>query len=218
MGIANYFPIWDKLNESEKRTLEESAQIRNVSKGTLLVNGHEDCVGLFIICSGQLRSFILSDGGKEITLYRLFEMDMCLFSASCLMSSLQFDITIEAEKDSEIYVIPASVYKGLMENSTVIANYTNELMASRFSDVMWLIEQIMWKSFDERLAGFLIEESSVEQTEELKITHERIANHMGTAREVVTRMLRYFQSEGMVSLTRGGIKLTDRGRLEALAG
>lgn len=217
MGISNYFPIWDKLNESERRALEDSAKKRSVPKGTLLVNGHEDCVGLFVICSGQLRSFILSDDGKEVTIYRLFERDICLFSASCLMSSLQFDVTIEAEKDSEIYVIPAAVYKSLMERSAVIANYTNELMASRFSDVMWLIEQIMWKSFDERLAGFLIEESAVEQTDELRITHERIANHMGTAREVVTRMLRYFQSEGMVSLTRGGIRLTDRAALEMLA-
>ncbi|MCD8084002.1 MAG: helix-turn-helix domain-containing protein, partial [Clostridiales bacterium] len=96
------------------------------------------------------------------------------------------------------------------------ANYTNEIMASRFSDVMWLVDQIMWKSFDRRLAAFLLEESSLENTSTLKITHEMIGNHLGTAREVVTRMLRYFQSEGMVKLSRGTLELTDVDKLQKL--
>lgn len=218
MELKDYFPIWDKLTAAEKQSLNETAICRHVKKGTILATGRGDCVGLFLVCSGQLRAFMTSDEGKEITFSRLFERDICLLSASCMMASLRFDVTIEAETDSEIYVIPAPDYKILMENSAVIANYTNEIMASRFSDVMWLVEQIMWKSFDVRLAGFLLEESSAEGTDELKITHERIANHMGTAREVVTRMLKYFQSEGMVLLSRGDVKLTDRGKLEALAG
>ena len=89
-------------------------------------------------------------------------------------------------------------------------------MASRFSEVMWLIEQIMWKSFDKRLAAFLLEESTLENTTVLKITHEKIANHMGTAREVVTRMLKYFQNEGLVKLTRGAVELADEKGLRAL--
>ena len=107
--------------------------------------------------------------------------------------------------------------KTVMEGSAAVANYTNELMASRFSEVMWLIEQIMWKSLDKRLAAFLLAESAVDGSEALKITHDRIAAHMGTAREVVTRMLRYFQSEGMVALTRGSVELIDRKRLNMLA-
>ena len=103
-----------------------------------------------------------------------------------------------------------------MENSAVVANYTNQILASRFTEVMWLVEQIMWKSFDKRLAAFLLEESALEQTEVLKITHERIAAHMGTAREVVTRMLKYLQTEQMVKLTRGTIEILNADRLEAL--
>lgn len=217
MGIAAYFPIWDKLNDSERSVLEASASKRTAPKGTILHNGSADCVGLFVIRSGQLRAFILSDEGKEVTIYRLFERDICLFSASCILSSIQFDITIEAEKDSELWVIPTEVYRDLMENSAAIANYTNQIMASRFSDVMWLIEQIMWKSLDRRLSGFLLEESNIEETDSLDITHEKIANHLGTAREVITRMLRYFQSEHMVKLSRGTIVLTDRRRLEELS-
>ena len=99
----------------------------------------------------------------------------------------------------------------------MVANFTNEIMATRFSEVMWLMEQIMWKSFDSRLAAFLLEESDLEETERLKLTHEKIADHLGTAREVVTRMLRYFQGEGLVRLSRGMVELLDRKRLEKLA-
>jgi len=99
----------------------------------------------------------------------------------------------------------------------VIANYTNQIMASRFTDVMWLIEQVMWKSFDRRLAHFLIEESVLEDSKVLKITHEKIAAHMGSAREVVTRMLKYFQTEGMVKLSRGTIEIIDEESLEILS-
>ncbi|MEA4920060.1 MAG: Crp/Fnr family transcriptional regulator [Clostridiaceae bacterium] len=217
MTLKEYFPIWNRLTDSERKQLEQSVIRRSVSKGTILHNGSEDCVGLFVICSGQLRAFILSDEGKEVTIYRLFERDICLLSASCVVQSIQFDIIIEAEKDSEVFVIPTDIYKKLMEGSAVLANYTNEIMASRFSEVMWMIEQIMWKSFDKRLAAFLLEESSLEQSDSLKITHDRIASHMGTAREVVTRMLRYFQSEGMVSLARGAVELTDKKRLFAIS-
>ena len=115
-----------------------------------------------------------------------------------------------------MWVISADIYGRLMKESAVVANFTNEIMATRFSEVVWLMEQIMWKSFDKRLAGFLLEECSLEGTNILKITHETIAGHMGTAREVVTRMLRYFQNEGMVKLTRGTVEVTDEAALEEL--
>ena len=217
MSLENYFTVWDKLTETERELLMNSAVKRSAPKGTLLHNGAADCVGLLIIRSGQLRAFILSDEGKEVTIYRLFERDICLFSASCMMHSIQFDITIEAEKDSELWIIPAEIYKRIMDSSVAVSNYTNELIATRFSEVMWLMEQIMWKSFDKRLAAFLLEESALEDSDTLKITHDKIAAHMGTAREVVTRMLRYFQSEGMVALTRGSVALTDKKALQVLA-
>ncbi|MDO4314376.1 MAG: Crp/Fnr family transcriptional regulator, partial [Oscillospiraceae bacterium] len=165
---------------------------------------------------GQLRAFILSEEGREMTIYRLFDRDMCLFSASCMLHSIQFDLVIEAEKDTSLWVIPSEVYKQLMEESVLVANYTNELMSTRFSEVMWLMEQVMWKSFDKRLAAFLLEEASIEGSTLLKITHEIIGNHLGNPREVVTRMLRYFQSEGLVKLSRGVVEITDEKRLRAL--
>ena len=216
MRFEDYFPVWDQLKEEQKNRIAGSRITRHVKKGTVIHNENADCTGLLLIRSGQLRAYILSDAGREITIYRLFDMDMCLFSASCMIRSIQFQITIEAEKDTELWSIPAEVYKSVMEESAPLANYTNELMATRFSDVMWLIEQIMWKSLDKRLAGFLLEESAIEDTRKLKITHEIIANHLGSHREVITRMLRYFQDEGMVKLSRGTIVILDANRLQAL--
>ena len=218
MTMAQYFPVWDQLTAQQQETLMSASTFRSVKKGTVLHRGSLDCLGLLLIRSGQLRAYILSEEGREITIHRLFEMDVCLFTASCVMPNIQFDIVIEAEKDSELWVIPANVYKTLVGQSLPLSNYTNDLLAGHYSDLMWLMEQIMWKSFDRRLAAFLLEESSLDGTDSLRITHEKIANHMGSAREVVTRMLRYFQSEGMVKLTRGTVELTDRKALETLAG
>ena len=216
MEFQNYFPIWDKLTPAQKEKIAGSAVRRIAVKGTVLHNGSADCTGLLLIQHGQLRAYILSDEGREITLYRLFDRDICLFSASCIMRSIQFEMMIEAEKDTALWIVPTEVYQSILQESAPVSNFTNEIMASRFSEVMWLMEQIMWKSFDKRLAAFLLEESTLEETPVLKITHEAIANHLGTAREVVTRMLRYFQSEGMVKLARGTVEITDAGKLQQM--
>lgn len=216
MEFQSYFPIWDKLTDAQREQISNTLVSRSVPKGTVVHRGGVDCSGLLIVKSGQFRAYILSDEGREITIYRLFDRDICMLSASCVMPSIQFEITIEAEKDSQIWIVPVFVYKSLVSESAPMANYNNELMATRLSDVMWLVEQIMWKSMDKRLAAFLVEETEIEGTDELKITHETIANHLGTHREVITRMLRYFQEEGMVALSRGTIRITDRESLQAL--
>ena len=156
MTFQEYFPIWDQLRPEQQDKILNSLIFKSVTKGTVLHNGSMDCTGLLLIKSGQLRAYILSDEGREITIYRLFDRDLCLFSASCMLRSIQFEITIEAEKDSELWIIPPDVYQGIMAESAPVANYTNELMASRFSEVMWLMEQVMWKSLDKRLAAFLL--------------------------------------------------------------
>ena len=218
MELSEYFPMWNKLNHSQKEQLSESSHLRNFEKGDLLYNGTADCTGLFLVRSGQLRAYTISDEGREVTLYRLFEGDICLFSASCMMRSIQFDITIQAEKDTQALIIPPDVYRSIMEESAPLSNFTNEIMAARFSEVMWLLDQIMWKSFDKRLAKFLLEEANIEGTNELHITHETIGNHLGNAREVVTRMLRYFQSEGLVKLSRGVVTICNAKALRKLRG
>lgn len=213
MTFDKYFPIWNKLSKKEQETLEKSISLIFLKKGEPLRRCGSECLGLTLVKSGQIRAYITSEDGREITLYRLLERDMCLFSANCIMQNIQFDVLMSAEKDTWLWIIPPYVYKTLMETSIHVANYTNQLMASHFSEAMWMIEQVMWKSFDKRLAAFLIEESSLENSTLLKITHEKIADHLGSAREVVTRMLRHFQSDGLVRLSRGTIEIIDMDNL-----
>jgi len=216
MVYSQYLPFWDKLTQEQQNRIADVIEFRTVKKGTIIHDSSAECLGFVIIQSGQLRSFILSEDGREITISRLFEYDNSLLSASCVMPDMQFNVMIEAEKDSEFWSIPACLFKNIMDESIAVSNYARSLLSSNFSELMWLMEQIMWKSFDKRLSAFLLEEASIEGTNCLKITHEIIANHLGTAREVVTRMLRYFQSEGMVRLTRGTIEITDEDKLTKL--
>ena len=216
MSFPDYFPIWNKLNADQQNRILAVTDFMKVNSGTVLHDGSPECLGMLVVRSGQLRAYMLSEEGREITICRFFEMDICLFSASCVMPNMQFDIFIEAEKDTELWVVPACLFQNLMDESIVIANYARNLITGHFSELMWLMEQIMWKSFDKRLAAFLLEEAALDDTNSLKITHEKIANHMGTAREVVTRMLRYFQSEGMVKLTRGSVDIVDANKLRKL--
>ena len=216
MDFSEYLPFWDKLTKEQQERISGVVEYRKVKKGTHIHDSSAECLGLVIVRTGQLRTYILSEDGREITISRLFDYDISLLSASCVMPDMQFNVMIEAEKDTEFWSISACLFKNLMEESLAVSNYSRDLLSSNFSELMWLMEQIMWKSFDKRLAAFLLEESQLENSPVLKITHERIANHLGTAREVVTRMLRYFQSEGMVKLTRGTIEVTDIKKLEAL--
>ena len=162
MNFEDHFPIWDQLQPHQQRLLLDSLTFQTVKKGTVLRGGSTDCVGLVLIRSGQLRALVYSEEGREITIYRLFDGDLCLFCAPCVIRSIQFDVTIQAEKDTQFWSISSGVYQGLMDQSTVVANYTNELMASRFSEVMSRMEEFMWKSMDNRVAAFLLQEASIE--------------------------------------------------------
>ncbi|MDD3172905.1 MAG: Crp/Fnr family transcriptional regulator [Herbinix sp.] len=208
--------FWKKINMSQKNMLQQVIVKKHFATGESMYSHSENCSGLFLIRRGQVRAYIISESGKEITLYRLFDRDVCIFSASCIMKNIAFDIYVEVEKDTEAYLIPTSTFNKLSDESVPIQVFTNNLMASRFTEVMWIMEQALFMSFDKRLANFLLEQSSIEGADTLEITHEKIANHLGTAREVVTRMLKYFQNEGIVSISRGSIDILDRKKLEQL--
>lgn len=210
------FPIWNKLIINEQQALSASVRELHCNKGDLIRTGG-DCTGLILVISGQLRAYTVSEDGREIILYRLFERDICLFSASCMMNSIRFDIALSTEKDTDAVIIPSDIYRGIMESSAPLANCTNEVMASRFSDVMWFFDRMMWKSFDRRLAVFLLNEANIEGTNTLKMTHEEIGNHLGNPRGVVTRMLKYFVGEGAVKLSCGTVEILDENKLAGIA-
>ncbi len=215
MDYQQFFPFIKYLTPEQKHQLLSSLQPLSFKKGESIHDGQQ-CTGLYAVKSGLLRVYIFSDEGKEITLYRLADYDICLLSASCMLRSIQFEVHIQAAEDSQVILLPTSVYSQLREENVHVANYTNELLASRFSEIMWLLDQILYKKLDSRLAAFLIEEKE-RGNDPLTMTHEEISRQLGTAREVVSRMLKYFQREGFIQQSRGCTHITDEAALMALA-
>ena len=210
------FSFWDKMSESDQETFVRSSQTVAFQKGTNIHDGN-DCTGVILIKSGCLRLYLLSEDGKEITLYRLFPGDMCMLSASCVLDSITFDVLVDAEEDSECVVVGGCAYESLARRLPEAKIFALETALSRFSDVMWVMQQILFMSMDKRLAIFLLDEISKTGTDTVKLTHEQIAKYMGSAREVVSRMLKYFSSEGIVSYSRSeGIRILDQKRLREL--
>lgn len=213
----NLFPFWDLLEESEKELLCQYSTETDYSKGALIHGGGSECTGTIVVESGCIRAYILSEEGREITLYRLYPGDICMLSASCVLQSITFDVYVDAEEDSRCCITNGKVFAEISQRNLMVKNFALETAVKRFSDVMWVMQQILFMSFDRRLAIFLWEESSKNGTDSVKLTQEQIARYTGSAREVVSRMLKYFSSEGMVEVSRGGIKILDREKLRALA-
>ena len=211
------FPFWDKLSDDDRETFLNSSQKVSFKRGENIHNGDE-CTGIILVGEGVLRVYILSDEGKEITLYRLFPGDMCILSASCVLDTITFDVFIDAEEDSRCTVVGGCAYENLANRMPEAKIFALETAVSRFSDVMWVMQQILFMSMDKRLAIFLLDECSKSGTDTVKLTHEQIAKYMGSAREVVSRMLKYFSAEGIVRASRSeGIKILDKKRLRDLS-
>ncbi|WP_040213189.1 Crp/Fnr family transcriptional regulator [Clostridium polynesiense] len=208
--------FWNHLTEKEQDLLVKNTVPVKYKKGAKIYSADNECSGMLLIKSGELRTYILSEEGREVTLYRLNDGEVCILSASCLLKNITFDVHIDAEKDSEVLLIDSLALSKLSSENPHVENFSLGITADKFSDVMWTMEQILFKSFDQRLAIFLLDEAYKNKRDILKLTHEQIAKYMGSAREVVSRMLNYFAKEGIVELNRGTIRLIDKGRLKEL--
>ena len=210
------FPFWDKMSSWDKETFLATAGHVHFKKGTNVHDGAE-CTGVILIKSGSLRLYLLSDEGKEITLYRLFPGDICIFSASCVLNSITFDVYVDCEENSECIVVGGCAYEDLANRMPEAKIFALESAVSSFSDIMWVLQQILFMSMDKRLAIFLLDESAKTGSDTIRLTHEQIAKYMGSAREVVSRMLKYFAGEGLLIASRcEGIRILDKPRLRAM--
>ena len=210
------FPFWEDISDETRAYICRNSVAMTYLKGSTIHDGSE-CSGVFFIRSGCLRVYMLSEKGKDITLYRLYPGDMCMLSASCVLKTITFDVMIDAEEDSECCVISGPAFAAVSENNPQIKIFSLETAISRFSDVMWVMQQILFMGMDQRLAIFLSDESARIASDVIPLTHEQIAKYMASAREVVTRMLKYFAGEGIVEVSRKGVKILDKKRLRELA-
>lgn len=215
--LACGFPFWSKLTADQQDALCRTTRPVQYSKGARVHSPLESCVGILLLRSGQLRAYILSEDGRDITLYRLFAGEVCIMSASCVLDSVNFDLYIDAEEDTEAYCIGAGAFRSLMQQNVEVRCYAYQMTAERFSDTMWTMQQILFMSADRRLAILLTDELAKTGGDQLRMTHDQIARYMGSAREVVSRLLKYFAQEGIVSLSRGGLTVLDKPRLKRIA-
>lgn len=214
--IYEKLPFWNDFNSEQKHIFEENSSIKSIPKNTELLSVDYNCAGLIYVSKGSLRVYILSDEGKEVTLYRVSQGEICVLSVSCAISAISFDVHISSIEDSEIIQVDSNTVKNIIDQNIKFELFAYKTAAERFSDVMWAMQQILFMSFDKRLAIFLLDESSKTGSDSIRITHEEIAKYLGSAREVVSRMLKYFSEENYVELSRGKIKIMDRKKLLSL--
>ena len=209
-------PFWSSLTEREMETLRRSAFVRHYKKGAFVHSSDNECLGMMFVLSGEIRTYLLSAEGREVTLFRLYPGELCVLSASCVISQITFDTQMTAGMDTEVLIIPANVIAALKEKNLYVRCFLYELATKRFSDVMWAMQQIMFKGLDRRLAEFLLAEAERTGSDTIRMTHEQIAQHISSAREAVARMLKSFSEDGLVELKRGAITLRDKNRLNRL--
>ena len=207
--LAEVFPFWKDLTEAQQEYVSEHAIRRTYTQGENIHDGATECTGVLGVMEGRLRVFLLSDAGKEITLFRLIEDDTCMLSASCMIKNITFDVYVSAELDTELVLIPTAAYAQLAKENAAVEGFMNSIVTQRFSEAMWVFEQLLFMKTDQRLAAFLLDQSSLDDSDIITLTHEQIASHMGTAREVVSRTLKYLAGEGLISVSRKGIQILD---------
>ena len=215
--LSSSYTFWNHLNEHQKELVLNNISLLEYQQGDSIHSGDHDCAGLLLVKSGTLRIYILSEEGREITLYRIYEGDVCILSASCLLGNITFDVHIDAESHCQILLLNSSTFDKLSRQNIYVENFSYKIAADRFSDVMWAMQQILFISFDKRLAAFLLEESEKNKSNRINMTHEQIAKYLGSAREVVSRMLKYFKKEGYVALSRGDITIIDKKKLHSIS-
>ena len=215
-SVLERLPFWKLLTDSEKELVRQNAVIRLYKKGTPVYSSERECLGMLFVMQGEMRAYLLSEEGREVTLFRIYPNDLCVLSASCVISQISFDTQMSAQKDTEALIIPPNIVLLLKEKNLSVRCFLYELATKRFSDVMWAMQQILFKRLDQRLALFLMQESQRLGTDTIHMTHEQIAQQISSAREAVARMLKQFSEDGLVELKRGAIRLLDQKGLKTL--
>lgn len=215
--MSKTFSFWKHLDDSEKRELLNATYEATYKAGEAVHSGNVNCTGVIIVKSGELRTYMLSEDGREITLYRLIPGEVCILSAACVLETITFEVFIDADVDTDVYIINSGVFNRLMKNNIYMEAYGYKEATRRFSGVMWTMEQILFMNVDRRLAICLLELSDETGESRINRTQEQIAQAIGSAREVVSRMLKYFSKEHLVKLYRGGVEILDYNGLKELA-
>jgi probable transcriptional regulator len=214
----NTFPLWETLTDEEKDLLAAHTQHVRYPKGMIVHRGGLARVATMHIISGSLRAYLLSEEGRELTLYFVRTGDITIVSSTCALETLTGDIYIDANEDTAAFVSDTAVVRRILKENVGAHLKAYETTVTRLSATLWKFQQMLFTSADRRLAKFLIDESERTAGDDVNFTHEQTAHYLGTAREVVSRLIREYGHEGLVQASRGHIRILDRAALQKRAG
>ena len=207
--MSNRLPFWNLLTDKEKEILKDNTIERTYTKGSIVFDNSSSCLGLLNVISGQVRAYLVSDEGKEVTIFKLEDNDLCVLSASCIIKQITFDTQLVANEDTKVLIVPSNIIEDLAYMNIELRCYLYEKALARFSDVMWNMQELLFKGLDSRVANYLINQYERTDSTIIKVTHEEIANDINSAREAVTRILKLFVQDGLIKLQKGFIEIID---------
>ena len=210
--ICDAFPFLRDAGNDVREEVTAHAQIARIPKGTFIFFEGDECKQLALVLSGTVRVYKPAESGREITLYRLGKGDSCVLTASCIFSRNPFPAIAFVEDDIEVAAVPSSVFRDWINRFEVWRNYVFNLLSKRLSEVIATVEEVAFRRVDVRIAEFLLNLSRT-NSDEIRITHQDIAMELGTSREVVSRILKHFEDEKLIALSRGVITILNMGSL-----
>ncbi|MBQ9902133.1 MAG: Crp/Fnr family transcriptional regulator [Clostridia bacterium] len=202
-------PFWNDLTPAERETVLRCARIREYKSGSLIYSPEQECLGLIKLLSGSIRTFMLSEEGREVVLYRMKEGDIDLLSAACVVNQITFETQMVAQSDCTVLVVPATCLAQFKRDNLAVRCFIFEKLGERFSDVMKLMQTMLFTRIDRRIAALLREKAEAGGKKEIRMTHEEIAAMINSSREVVSRTLKGMERSGLLTLGRGKITLHD---------
>lgn len=213
--ISASFPQFARLDPDAARLLEAAARMVTIPAGTILFQDGSECSAYVLVVDGSIRVQKVSEGGREIVLYRVEGGQSCVLTTNCLIAREDYAAEGIAETEVKALVLPAATFRALLGKSEDFRDSVFAAYASRIADLLMLIEEVAFGRIDVRLAGWL--RSRADSQAEIRATHQDIATELGTAREVISRQLKEFERRGWVALHRGRIQLKDRDGLASLS-
>ncbi len=182
------------------------SNIKTIPGDVQIYSEGDSCSAIAFVISGEIRVFKIGEGGREITLYEIERGETCILNASCILSNMSYPAHALTVLDSELLLVPAQEFRRILDRFEEMRDFVFNLLSRRLTSVMALVEEVAFGRMDLRLMEYIEEKS---EDGNLNATHQKIANDLGTSREVVSRLLKDFERRGKIRLSRNLIQITD---------
>ncbi|HBN82609.1 MAG TPA: hypothetical protein DDZ89_02095 [Clostridiales bacterium] len=207
-GYLKEFTFIEGMDPKNRNYLMDALIIKRLPKGFVMVGDQGNCKGIPLVTKGNLRLFKISENGREMTVYRVAEGELCVLAAVCVLGGLEYQYSVEAEKDCVIADIPPEAFIYLLEKDNSFKTYVFRTLADKLISSLNTMEMITFKSIEERIIDYL--DTHADNQGKIVTTHEKIAIELGSSREVISRQLKKMADEGLLTQKRGSIILNKK--------